>query len=83
MRRFAKPLYGLTPVPGVRIPPSPPVLYAAKSLHTPAPPTQSQFAAELSGTRFLVGKRVFTPGRSICRTELMCPACETELWDRS
>jgi hypothetical protein len=26
MRRFAKPLYGLTPVPRVRIPPSPPVL---------------------------------------------------------
>src|SRR5947207_10919422 len=25
MRRFAKPLYGLTPVPRVRIPPSPPV----------------------------------------------------------
>src|SRR5712692_680115 len=25
MRRFAKPLYGLKPVPGVRIPPSPPV----------------------------------------------------------
>src|SRR6266849_2063061 len=24
MRRFAKPLYGLKPVPGVRIPPSPP-----------------------------------------------------------
>ena len=24
MRRFAKPLYGLTPVPRVRIPPSPP-----------------------------------------------------------
>jgi hypothetical protein len=27
MRRFAKPLYGLTPVPRVRIPPSPPVLF--------------------------------------------------------
>ena len=26
MRRFAKPLYGLTPVPRVRIPPSPPDL---------------------------------------------------------
>jgi hypothetical protein len=26
MRRFAKPLYGLTPVPRVRIPPSPPEL---------------------------------------------------------
>jgi putative SOS response-associated peptidase YedK len=26
MRRFAKPLYGLTPVPRVRIPPSPPVI---------------------------------------------------------
>src|SRR5271169_2416393 len=26
MRRFAKPLYGLTPVPRVRIPPSPPLL---------------------------------------------------------
>ena len=26
MRRFAKPLYGLTPVPRVRIPPSPPFL---------------------------------------------------------
>ncbi len=25
MRRFAKPLYGLTPVPRVRIPPSPPL----------------------------------------------------------
>ena len=27
MRRFAKPLYGLTPVPRVRIPPSPPAFY--------------------------------------------------------
>jgi integrase len=32
MRRFAKPLYGLTPVPRVRIPPSPPVLrYACRT----------------------------------------------------
>ena len=30
MRRFAKPLYGLTPVPRVRIPPSPPVLSCCK-----------------------------------------------------
>src|SRR5260370_32450099 len=30
MRRFAKPLYGLTPVPRVRIPPSPPVHSKAK-----------------------------------------------------
>jgi enediyne biosynthesis protein E4 len=28
MRRFAKPLYGLTPVPRVRIPPSPPASFA-------------------------------------------------------
>ena len=27
MRRFAKPLYGLTPVPRVRIPPSPPAIH--------------------------------------------------------
>src|SRR5271168_5035620 len=32
MRRFAKPLYGLTPVPRVRIPPSPPVGYALRIL---------------------------------------------------
>jgi hypothetical protein len=31
MRRFAKPLYGLTPVPRVRIPPSPPVPFASMS----------------------------------------------------
>ena len=31
MRRFAKPLYGLTPVPRVRIPPSPPVLLFSAS----------------------------------------------------
>jgi hypothetical protein len=30
MRRFAKPLYGLTPVPRVRIPPSPPILLVAR-----------------------------------------------------
>src|SRR5580700_233787 len=33
MRRFAKPLYGLTPVPRVRIPPSPPDL-STQSLGT-------------------------------------------------
>src|SRR5580692_2984103 len=38
MRRFAKPLYGLTPVPRVRIPPSPPFLFIlhlqAGDIHT-------------------------------------------------
>src|SRR6266481_564344 len=32
MRRFAKPLYGLTPVPRVRIPPSPPVQQVTAAL---------------------------------------------------
>src|SRR5258708_3167672 len=32
MRRFAKPLYGLTPVPRVRIPPSPPSVLYGQSL---------------------------------------------------
>src|SRR5207244_1903077 len=31
MRRFAKPLYGLKPVPRVRIPPSPPVLESIRA----------------------------------------------------
>ena len=33
MRRFAKPLYGLTPVPRVRIPPSPPDFFNPNHLH--------------------------------------------------
>src|ERR1700683_391396 len=33
MRRFAKPLYGLTPVPRVRIPPSPPHSLNCRNLH--------------------------------------------------
>ena len=32
MRRFAKPLYGLTPVPRVRIPPSPPDRLSCKEI---------------------------------------------------
>src|ERR1035438_1151719 len=31
MRRFAKPLYGLTPVPRVRIPPSPPEFFVSSA----------------------------------------------------
>src|ERR1700722_6661646 len=34
MRRFAKPLYGLTPVPRVRIPPSPPDVLSPVSIVT-------------------------------------------------
>ena len=40
MRRFAKPLYGLTPVPRVRIPPSPPLLLLSSTCK-PVIPTLS------------------------------------------
>jgi hypothetical protein len=37
MRRFAKPLYGLTPVPRVRIPPSPPASLNCREIPPPFP----------------------------------------------
>jgi hypothetical protein len=37
MRRFAKPLYGLTPVPRVRIPPSPPVSLSCREFPSSFP----------------------------------------------
>ena len=43
MRRFAKPLYGLIPVPRVRIPPSPPA--SLKCTET-APPLPSKYAKD-------------------------------------
>jgi hypothetical protein len=53
MRRFAKPLYGLTPVPRVRIPPSPPCSLDCREF----PP---YFLAQLANfarfLRFLIGK---------------------------
>src|SRR5271168_5205440 len=44
MRRFAKPLYGLTPVPRVRIPPSPPYTTQLTNLGPFPGPTAYQSA---------------------------------------
>ncbi len=53
MRRFAKPLYGLTPVPRVRIPPSPPVSLDCREF---LPYFSSNFAYSARFVRFLRDK---------------------------
>src|SRR5579863_1945264 len=53
MRRFAKPLYGLTPVPRVRIPPSPPASLNCREF----PPTLTAESAKCGDiSQFLLGK---------------------------
>src|SRR5271168_1313731 len=65
MRRFAKPLYGLTPVPRVRIPPSPPDSLSCRESPSQLP---TQFANSAHYSRFL-------PAKSDCRERTAMGFC--------
>jgi hypothetical protein len=54
MRRFAKPLYGLTPVPRVRIPPSPPASLNCREIPLPFP---SKYAKDAYFLQFFLRKQ--------------------------
>jgi hypothetical protein len=74
-RRFAKPLYGLKPVPRVRIPASPPSAFARPScelrLRTPAPPPEISLQS---------ATRIADPLSAFVRTPLVGPGALRFVW---
>src|SRR5208282_3965669 len=72
MRRFAKPLYGLTPVPRVRIPPSPPLLLLSSTCKSVIPTLiPVPVGAPMANREVNLTKRVQTPrGWRYCRVLL-------------